>query len=96
MMFDEFVAWRFPAVLRFAAVLTVDRATAEDIVHEVLIKVLRRWDTMSALDRPELYVRKMIVTEYVSPRRLWRLVPSGCGSDIDDRGAGLSRQAVWE
>ena len=37
--FEEFAASRLPAVLAFAAVLTGQRATAEDIAQEVLIRV---------------------------------------------------------
>jgi RNA polymerase sigma-70 factor (sigma-E family) len=84
--FEEFAAGRLTAVLRFAGVLTGDRESAEDVVQEVLIRVHRHWDKISALDRPELYVRKMIVNEYASSRRkLWRLVPSGRGTEFDAR-----------
>jgi RNA polymerase sigma-70 factor (sigma-E family) len=84
--FEEFAAARLPAVLRFAAVLTGDRSLAEDVVQEVLIRASRRWETIAGLDRPEAYVRKMIVNEYVSwRRRSWRLVPSGAGTEVDGR-----------
>ena len=78
MTFEEFAAARLGAVLRFAAVLTGDRALAEDVVQEVLIRAHGRWEVIARLDRPEAYVRKMIVNEYLSwRRRSWRLVPSG-------------------
>jgi len=84
--FEEFAAARLPAVLRFAAVLTGDRSLAEDVVQEVLLRASRRWDAIAGLDRPEAYVRKMIVNEYLSwRRRSWRLVPSGAGTDMDSR-----------
>ena len=90
MTFEEFAAARLPAVLRFAAVLTGDRSLAEDVVQEVLIRASRRWETIASLDRPEAYVRKMIVNEYVSwRRRSWRLVPSGAGTEVD--GPALRR-----
>ena len=86
MRFEEFAATRLPAVLRFAGVLTADRALAEDVVQEVLIRASKRWDQISQLDRPELYVRKMIVNEYISwRRRSWRLLPLGSAAEIDDR-----------
>ena len=53
MRFEEFAAARLPAVLRFAGVLTGDRALAEDVVQEVLIRASRRWDQIGGLDRPE-------------------------------------------
>jgi RNA polymerase sigma-70 factor (sigma-E family) len=86
MRFEEFAATRLPAVLRFAGVLTADRALAEDVVQEVLIRLSKRWDQISQLDRPEQYVRKMIVNEYLSwRRRSWRLVPGGSADEVDDR-----------
>ncbi|MGH3067456.1 MAG: SigE family RNA polymerase sigma factor [Streptosporangiaceae bacterium] len=86
MTFEEFAAARLPAVLRFAAVLTGDRSLAEDVVQEVLIRANGRWDTIAGPDRPEAYVRKMIVNEYLSwRRRSWRLVPSGAGTEVDGR-----------
>ncbi len=86
MTFEEFAAARLPAVLRFAAVLTGDRSLAEDVVQEVLLRASRRWDAIASLNRPEAYVRKMIVNEYLSwRRRSWRLVPSGAGTEVDGR-----------
>jgi RNA polymerase sigma-70 factor (sigma-E family) len=86
MRFEEFAAARLPAVLRFAGVLTGDRGLAEDVVQEVLIRVHKRWPQISNLDRPELYVRKMVVNEYLSwRRRSWRLIPGGSAEDVDDR-----------
>jgi RNA polymerase sigma-70 factor (sigma-E family) len=88
MTFEEFAVARLGAVQRFAAVLTGDRALAEDVVQEVLIRAHGRWEAIARLDRPEAYVRKMIVNEYLSwRRRSWRLVPSGAGTDVDARTA---------
>jgi RNA polymerase sigma-70 factor (sigma-E family) len=93
--FEEFAALRLPAVLAFAAVLAGQRATAEDIAQEVLIRAYARWDTIGGLDLPELYVRKMVLNEFLSwRRRSWRLIPAGDAaaaaqstSDLADRYA---------
>ena len=69
MTFEEFAAAQLPAVLRLAAVLAGDRAAAEDLAQEVLIRAYSRWDTIGRLDRPEFYVRKMILNEFLSWRR---------------------------
>ncbi len=69
MTFEEFAATRMPGVLRFAAVLAGDQATAEDLAQEVLIRAYARWDRIGCLDRPELYVRKMMLNEFLSWRR---------------------------
>jgi RNA polymerase sigma-70 factor (sigma-E family) len=69
MTFEEFAASRMPGVLRFAAVLAGDRPTAEDLAQEVLIRAYSRWDKIGCLDRPDLYVRKMMLNEFLSWRR---------------------------
>jgi len=85
MTFEEFAAARLPAVLRFAGVLTGDRALAEDVVQEALIRASQRWQTIERLERPEAYVRKMIVNEFLSwRRRSWRTVPGGTGGDLGE------------
>jgi RNA polymerase sigma-70 factor (sigma-E family) len=86
MTFEQFAALRLPALLRFAALLTGDRAQAEDLAQEVLIRVHKRWRSIGALDRPEYYVRKMLLNEFLSwRRRSWRLVPAGRGVEVDTR-----------
>ena len=89
MTFEEFAAARLGAVVRFAAVLAGERALAEDIVQEVLIRAHAKWDQIGRLDVPEAYVRKMIVNEYLSwRRRSWRLVPS---AGLEDGALGPGR-----
>jgi RNA polymerase sigma factor (sigma-70 family) len=71
----------------FAAVLAGERALAEDVVQEALIRAPARWDLIEGLDLPEAYVRKMVVNEYLSwRRRSWRLVPSGALADAGGLG----------
>ncbi|HEY7174864.1 MAG TPA: SigE family RNA polymerase sigma factor [Micromonosporaceae bacterium] len=72
--FEAFVAARLPALLRFAGALTGDRATAEDVVQEVLIRAHVRWRHIDALKRPEAYVQKMIVNEFLSWRRRFKRI----------------------
>ena len=77
MTFEEFTQTRLPALLAFATVLTGQRATAEDLTQEVLIRAHGKWDQIARLDRPELYVRKMVLNEFLSwRRRSWRTVPA--------------------
>ena len=84
MTFDEFAAAQLPAVLRFATALSGDPELAKDLVQEVLIRASERWPEIG---RPEAYVRKMVVNEYLSwRRRSWRLIPSAAGSC--DAGVG--------
>ena len=76
MTFDQFARVQLPPLLRFAKVLCGDRALAEDVVQEVLIRVHERWEPLQDVSRLDAYVRRMIVNEYVSWRRKWaRVVP---------------------
>ena len=86
MTFDEFAGARLAAVLRFATALTGDPDLAKDLVQEVLIRVSGRWQEIGQLDRPEAYIREMVVNEYLSwRRRSWRLIPLGMSSDLTGR-----------
>jgi DNA-directed RNA polymerase specialized sigma24 family protein len=69
MTFEEYAAWRLPALLRYAAVLTADQDLAQDIVQEVLARAHLRWRRIGQLDVPDQYVRRMVVNEFLSWRR---------------------------
>jgi DNA-directed RNA polymerase specialized sigma24 family protein len=89
--FEEFAQTRLPAVLAFATVLAGQRATAEDLVQEVLIRAHGRWAQIGAMDRPDLYVRKMVVNEFLSwRRRNWRLLPAAHLSPADRSDAEIA------
>lgn len=76
MTFDEFVAQRLSALLRYAAVLSGDRDLAQDLVQDVLARAHGRWSTISRLSMPERYVRRMVLNEFLSwRRRSARVVP---------------------
>ena len=78
--FEEFVASRLPALLRYAAALTGDRDLAQDVVQEVLARAHLRWRTVAASDSPERYVRRMVLNEHLSWRRRWavrHIAPAG-------------------
>jgi RNA polymerase sigma-70 factor (sigma-E family) len=67
--FEEFVELRLDALLRQATALAGDPGLAEDVVQDVLVKAHLRWSSIGGLDRPEAYVRKMIINELSSTRR---------------------------
>lgn len=86
MTFEEFAAGHLATARRFAAVLIGDQTRGDDLVQEVLVRAHARWRRIGSMDRPELYVRKMILNEFLSSRRrTWWLVPAGSGTDIDQR-----------
>jgi RNA polymerase sigma-70 factor (sigma-E family) len=75
--FDEFVAFRLGALLRYATVVTCDSHLAEDITQDVLVRAQARWERISTVDAPERYVKRMILNEFLSwrRRRAARVVP---------------------
>ena len=66
MTFDEYVLTRGPALVRFARLLTGDEHRAEDLAQEVLARAYVRWRRISGLDRPDLYLRRMLVNAHHS------------------------------
>jgi RNA polymerase sigma factor (sigma-70 family) len=67
--FEEFVGARLTAILRYAIVVAWDRDLAEDITQNVLARAQPRWDRISRTGVPELYVKRMILNEFLSWRR---------------------------
>ena len=70
--FDDWVATRSAALLRFAYLLTGSQSEAEDAVQSALERALARWPRVARTEDPETYVRRMIVNEHISLWRRWR------------------------
>jgi RNA polymerase sigma-70 factor (sigma-E family) len=69
--FDEFVAARYPALLRTGYLLTQDRALAEDLVQTALAKCWLSWGRIEQED-PTPYVRRVLINTYTAWwRRKW-------------------------
>ena len=64
--FDEWVAQRGAALLRFAYLLTRDHARAEEAVQDALIAAYSRWTRICRGQDPEAYVRRSIVNADIS------------------------------
>jgi RNA polymerase sigma-70 factor (sigma-E family) len=96
--FDAFVANRWPRLLRVAYLLTGDWAGAEDLVQTALVKAWFVWRRIGG--DPEPYVRRIVVTTFVSHRRRrWTgEVPVGTVPDVmgADAAAGhADRDLLW-
>lgn len=77
MTFEEWFGAQLPRLLRFTTVLCGGPDPAEEVLQDVAIKAMRRWETLRGLDHPEAYLRRMIVNEHLSWRRKWgRIVPA--------------------
>ncbi len=103
--FEDFARDRLPSLLRYAVMLCRDRELAEDVVQDVLIRAHGRWDAISAVARPDLYVKRMVTNDYLSWRRRRRLRTVSLQPDAVDaatRGLPLppeqtssDREALW-
>src|SRR5206468_3329868 len=71
--FREFVAARSPALVRYAWLMTGNEATAHDLVQTALVKVWSRWSRIERQESPEAYVRKVMVSTFLTwNRRRWQ------------------------
>jgi RNA polymerase sigma-70 factor (sigma-E family) len=67
--FEQFVRERSPRLMALARGLARSNADAEDLVQDVLAKVLLKWDTVRAAEDPNAYVNRMLVNAATS---FWR------------------------
>ena len=104
--FDDFVAARSSTLLRTAYLLTRDHALAEDLLQTALTKAWFSWSRIE--DRPEPYVRKILVNTFASWwRRKWNgeqafaeppepeTGPTAHGGH-DEHGRADQRHDLWE
>ena len=71
--FSEFAAARSTALLRLAVGLTQDRHLAEDLLQTTLTKAYVHWGRVRRADDPDAYVKRMLVTTYLSSVRRRRV-----------------------
>lgn len=93
--FEDYVAGRGRALLRFAYVLCRDQELAKDLVQDALIKTHARW---SKVDSPDAYVRKAVVNDFLSwkRRRASRdVVTDQVPERAVDPGHSEERDAMW-
>ncbi|HEY6793165.1 MAG TPA: SigE family RNA polymerase sigma factor [Kineosporiaceae bacterium] len=64
--FTTFAVTHGPALVRLARGLLRDPHQAEDVVQDVLARVLLRWGRISTLEDPIAYVRRMVVNACTS------------------------------
>jgi RNA polymerase sigma-70 factor (sigma-E family) len=71
--FRDFVAARSGALVRSAFLLTGDQGEAEDLVQAALTKAWMRWGRILRQDAPEAYVRRIMLSTFLTwRRRRWR------------------------
>jgi RNA polymerase sigma-70 factor (sigma-E family) len=104
--FEEFVAARGEALLRFALMLCADGDLAQDLVQSVLAKAYPRWARIVAMQRPEAYLKAVLINEHLRwwRRRSSRELPTAAPlvaehspvTGSDHAGYHASRDAAWE
>lgn len=67
--FTEYVAARWPRLVRSAVLMGCTRAEAEDIVQSALTKCLLNWGRVWAADDRDAYVHKVVINTFTSARR---------------------------
>jgi RNA polymerase sigma-70 factor (sigma-E family) len=67
--FRDFVAARSAGLVRSAFLLTGDEHEALDLVQDTLVKSWSRWSRIRRQDAPDLYVRRVMVSLFLSRRR---------------------------
>ena len=82
--FDPFFEREHPRLVRTLLAMTGRRAVAEELAQEALFAAYRRWSTVSGLERPDLWVRRVAMNGAISAHR--RVVAEA---------AALARVAAW-
>jgi len=96
--YSDFVAMRWPSLVRTAFLLTGDHGHAEDLAQSALTKCLVAWPRLRAREAADAYVRKALLNTYISWRRKssWHELPSEDPPTIDayDSTEGLAQRSV--
>jgi len=67
--FDEMSTRRYPALLAYATLLAGDRATAEDLVQDALLRTFSRPRRFPSPGHAEAYVRRAIQSTFIDSHR---------------------------
>jgi RNA polymerase sigma-70 factor (sigma-E family) len=81
--FESFVRQAGPGLLRFGHVLTLDRAAAEDLAQETLIRVGLAWGRLRADGNPVGYAQRTMVNLFLNRRRRRSEIPVAAVPDTD-------------
>lgn len=69
MDFDAYLDRELAALGRFVGVLVGNPHDAHDILADAMIVVAARWERIADMDHPTAYVRRVIVSTFLSERR---------------------------
>jgi RNA polymerase sigma-70 factor (sigma-E family) len=99
--YDDLVRSCERPLLRLGLMLSGSVHTAEDLVQTVFARAHRKWDRVRAAERPEAYLRTMLLNEFLGWRRLLKNgevpvaepIERPATEDIGERQA--QRDAAW-
>jgi RNA polymerase sigma-70 factor (ECF subfamily) len=93
--FTDLYVSSFGRLVGQVTVVTADREAAEEAVQEAFERLWKRWDALSAYDRPEAWVRRVAINVAVSRwRRMRRLRPLVDGASAVSEEDGAARYDV--
>jgi RNA polymerase sigma-70 factor (ECF subfamily) len=67
--FESFFRAQYPSVVRLSYSLCGSMSVAEELAQEAFISAHRRWRRIEAFDRPDLWVRRVVINRSISHRR---------------------------
>jgi RNA polymerase sigma-70 factor (ECF subfamily) len=93
--FTDLYAGSFARLVGQVTVVTADREAAEDAVQEAFGRLWKRWQSHSAYENPEAWVRRVAINLAISRwRRMRRLQPLGDGPRAEREDDPLTRHDV--
>jgi RNA polymerase sigma-70 factor, ECF subfamily len=93
--FTDLYASSFARLVGQVAVVTADRAAAEDAVQEAFGRLWKKWESVSEYESPEAWVRRVAINVAISRwRRLRRFQPLGDKDDVDREDDPLTRHEM--
>jgi RNA polymerase sigma-70 factor (sigma-E family) len=94
--FDEFMASRWPGLVRLAFGLTGDRWLAEDLAQTALASAYAAWWRVRRADDPDAYVRRILINASKSRFRKPRLSEQPSDGELPDPGVADPAADVGE
>ncbi|MGA8112328.1 MAG: SigE family RNA polymerase sigma factor [Actinocatenispora sp.] len=85
--FREFVTAKGGQLSRFAYLLTGNHHAAEDLLQTALTTVAGRWRRIARYDRPDSYVRRIMVHEHISGWRRRQRISERSMADVPELAA---------
>jgi RNA polymerase sigma-70 factor (ECF subfamily) len=67
--FETFYRHQYPSVVRLAYSLCGSMSVAEELAQEGFMTAHRRWQRVEGFDRPDLWVRRVVINRSISYRR---------------------------